>query len=84
DLAAIVSILGAAVGVAVALVIMVPLSGNIGEAIGMPYIQPGSAQILTSLLTSFAISAVVGSLSALVSAVRIARKDAYSAFREGE
>ena len=82
--AAIVSVIGAVVGVAIALAVVVPLSGNIGDAIGMPYMQAGFGQLLTALLTSFVIAAVVGSLSALVSAVRIAGKDAYSSFREGE
>ncbi|MDO5853010.1 MAG: ABC transporter permease [Thermoplasmata archaeon] len=79
-----VGIVGALAGVVLGLVVMVPLSGVIGDALGTPFALSSTSDIIRLAATAFVISVVVGTASAAISAARIARKDAYTAFREGE
>ena len=82
--ALVVGLAGAAVGVVLGLVVMVPLTGVIGDALDIPYTLASGGEIALLSLTAFVISVVVGTATSAISAARIARKDAYTAFREGE
>jgi putative ABC transport system permease protein len=79
-----VSATGGIIGVAAAAIVVFPFNSAIGEALEMPYLQPGWATIAGVLVLSLLISFAVGPLAAMHTAVRIGNEETYLAMREGE
>ena len=81
---AVVSVLGALAGIVLALAFVLPLSGIIGDSLGMPYISPSLASLVPAATVAFAVAFVIGPLSSLAAAFSLSRKDIHHLFREGE
>jgi len=81
---AVVSALGALAGIVLALAFVLPLSGIIGDSLGMPYISPSLASLVPAATVAFAVAFVIGPLSSLAAAFSLSRKDIHRLFREGE
>lgn len=75
---------GALAGIVLSLAVMVPFSALIGDALGLPYVTPSLTALLPAVALSFAVSFVIGPLSATVSAYRLTKNDIQNLFREGE
>jgi putative ABC transport system permease protein len=79
-----VSAAGGIIGVAAAAIVVFPFNSAIGEALEMPYLQPGWATVVGVLVISLMISFAVGPLAAMRTVVKIGKEETYMAMREGE
>ncbi|MBQ9685642.1 MAG: ABC transporter permease [Oscillospiraceae bacterium] len=80
---ALISAVGALLGLILASLIAFPFSNLIRARLGLPYLLPGAGVIAALMLGSFAVSVVAGALTAAVSARRLSRCDAALVLREG-
>ncbi|MBR1780600.1 MAG: ABC transporter permease [Oscillospiraceae bacterium] len=80
---ALISLIGATLGVALAALILVPFSGAISTALDLPYLMPEVGAIVALAAGALALSVLAGSLTAAVSAYRISKKEAGLILREG-
>ncbi|MBR6038429.1 MAG: ABC transporter permease [Candidatus Methanomethylophilaceae archaeon] len=78
------SALGALAGVVLALATILPFSGMIGDALGMPYSTPSLSSLIPGALSAFTIAFAIGPLVSLAAACSMSRKEAYTLLREGE
>ncbi len=81
--AAITSSVGAVIGVAVGLLILLPFNSLIHSRLELPYLLPGAAALIALAVGAVVISVVAGSLTAAVSARRISRHETGLILREG-
>jgi putative ABC transport system permease protein len=79
-----IGVLGAVAGVVLSLAVVLPFSGMIGGELGLPYVSPSLGELVPEALLALFISAAVGPLSALASAVRLSRTEIYDLLRGGE
>ena len=79
----IISIAGALIGTALALLIIIPLSDGIGSALDLPYLAPSLSSVLALALISAAAAFIIGTLTAMWSARGIWRSEMYSESAEG-
>ena len=82
--AAIAGVSGGAAGIALASLAVFPFSTLIGERLQLPYMDADPAGVILLALGSLLLSAIVGPLAALYSALRISRAETYFTMREGE
>ena len=81
--ALLVSLFGGAIGIALALLVLLSFSGALEGALGLPFLMPGGGTLaLLSALTLVCVCAV-GALSAMLSALRLSRADTGIILREG-
>ena len=64
--------------------LLLPLSQNIGESLGLPYLRPSPALALLVLALSLAVSVGMGPAASLYTAVRLNQREVYPTIREGE
>ena len=81
--AALMGVLGAAVGIGIAALIVFPFGGAISASLALPYLMPGFGTVAAMAAGSFLLAVLVGSLSAAVSAWHVSRLDAGLILREG-
>ena len=81
--AALISLVGAVLGVAVGALVVFPFSSLIRGKLDLPYLMPGSGVVLGLLVGSVALAVAAGSLTSAVSAYRISRIDTGLILREG-
>lgn len=80
---AMISLIGAVAGAAVACLVVFPFSGLIRERLDLPYLLPGPGWVAGLLLGSVAVSVLAGWLTSAVSARRIGRNETGLILREG-
>ena len=80
---AIVSLLGAVIGLVLGLLIVFPFSSLIGSSLGMPYLMPGAGAVVIMAAASLLLAVLAGSLTAAAAAYRAGKVDAGLALREG-
>ena len=80
---ALISLIGAVIGLGVGALIVIPFGGLISSLLGMPYLMPGPGGILGLASGSLALAILAGSLTGSVSAYRAGRLDAGLVLREG-
>lgn len=80
---AVIGLAGALIGILLSAATVIPFSGAIGDALGLPYIT-STSDLLPYAVLSFVVAFVIGPLSASFSAARLLRSDSYELFREGE
>ena len=80
---ALISVIGAVLGLTVASLIVFPFGNTISAALALPYLLPGTGTVAVLAAGSLALSILVGSLTAAISAYRISRNDAGLVLREG-
>ena len=81
--AALMGVLGAAVGIGIAALIVFPFSGAISTSLALPYLMPSFGAVAALAAGSFLLAVLAGSLSAALSAWRVSRLDAGLILREG-
>lgn len=81
--AALISLAGAALGVAVGALVVFPFSSLIRGKLDLPYLLPGPGVIAGLLLGSVVLAVAAGSLTSAISAYRISRIDTGLILREG-
>ncbi|MDR0524168.1 MAG: ABC transporter permease [Candidatus Methanoplasma sp.] len=74
---------GAIIGAILAAAFVLPFSGGIGDATGLPYVSPPAARVLEAFALSVLAAAAAGPLTAVWSARRIGRSETHAAFAEG-
>ena len=79
---ALISVIGAAVGLAAAALIVFPFGNAISGALELPYLMPSAGTVAALAAGSLLLSILVGSLTAAVSAYRISKNDAGLLLRE--
>ena len=77
-------IAGGAAGIVLAGIVIFPFSALISERLGLPWLDASFARIVRLVLGSLLLSALVGPLASLHSALRISRAETYFTMREGE
>lgn len=82
--ASLISALGAIAGVILAALVVFPFSAYIGSLLGLPYLQPSYGTVIAVAAVSVLISFAVGPLASAYSAIRLGRREIYTAMREGE
>jgi putative ABC transport system permease protein len=75
---------GALTGIFLASLAVFPFSALISERLGLPWLDASFASIVRLVLGSLLLSALVGPLASLHSALRISRAETYFTMREGE
>lgn len=80
---ALISVIGAAIGLILAALIVFPFSNLISSTLELPYLMPGAGTIAALAAGSLVLSVLAGSLTSAVSAYRISRNDAGLILREG-
>jgi putative ABC transport system permease protein len=76
------SFTGAAVGVALSVLIIFPFKVMINELFAMPYMQPSAMQVLGLLAGSLAVSALLGPIASMLASVKIIGRDTYLTLKE--
>jgi len=82
--ALIAGIVGGSAGIVLASLTVFPFSTYISEQLELPYLDAPFFYIILLVLGSFFLSAIVGPLSSLYSALRISGAETYFTLREGE
>lgn len=80
---AIISAVGAILGLAAASLLLFPFGTLISARLQLPYLTPDAGHILVSAAVSLAVSVLAGALTSAFSAWRISRQDTALALREG-
>jgi putative ABC transport system permease protein len=75
---------GGAAGIVLASLTIFPFSALISERLELPYLDAALSGIIPLVLGSLFLSALVGPLASLYSALRISRAETYFTMREGE
>ena len=78
-----VSVLGSALGLGLAALIVFPFGGAVSEALALPYLLPGTGTVIALAAGAFLLSVLSGALSGAVSAWRVSKSDAGLLLREG-
>ncbi len=81
--AALISLVGAVLGVAVGALVVFPFSSLIRGKLDLPYLLPGSGVVLGLLVGSVVLAVAAGALTSAISAYRISRIDTGLILREG-
>ena len=82
--ALLVSAFGAAIGIGLALLILLPFSQLIESALGLPYLKPDWQTMALLGLATLSALCIIGPLSAMHSARRLSRVDISTLLREGD
>ncbi|WP_461247619.1 ABC transporter permease [Treponema sp. R6D11] len=82
--ALIAGIAGGCAGIVLASLVVFPFSTYISEQLELPYLDAPLFYIILLVLGSLLLSAIVGPLSSLYSALRISKAETYFTMREGE
>jgi putative ABC transport system permease protein len=82
--AAIAGLAGGAAGVVLASLVIFPFSTLISERLELPWLDAPPHRIALLILGSLVLSALVGPLASLYSALRISKAETYFTMREGE
>jgi putative ABC transport system permease protein len=77
-------IAGSIAGILLASIVIFPFATLISERIGLPYLDAPPSGIILLVLGSLFLSALVGPLASLYSALRISGAETYFTMREGE
>jgi putative ABC transport system permease protein len=75
---------GGAAGIVLASLVVFPFSTLISERLELPYLDAPPSGIILLAAGSLLLSALVGPLASLYSALRIGRAETYFTMREGE
>ena len=81
--AALISFFGGMNGIFLGLLILLPFSGLIEQALGLPYLRPGWPTMLALCAASLAAVCAAGPGAALLSARKLSRADIGTIMREG-
>ena len=81
--ALLVDLLGGAIGIALAALILFPFSRAIQGGLGLPFVLPGGGRLMLLAAASLAACALVGAAISAVTAARVSRADASLILREG-
>ena len=79
-----ISFVGSAIGVLVAMLIILPFSGYIETKLSVPFLLPGGVMIVASALLAIALATLTGAFSAGAAAKKISRLDTGTILRSGE
>lgn len=82
--AALTGIAGGILGVMFAAAVVFPFHIYIGDQMGLPYLLPAPAKILTAAVFTLAVSFLCGPVAAGSSAVKISHAETYLTMREGD
>ena len=80
--AAIISVLGAVIGIIVALVLVLAFNGALEEALGVPFLTPGIGTIALYAVLALAVTVVAGCAASAASAKRLSKVDPGQVLRE--
>ena len=80
--AALTSALGAIVGIAVALVVVLAFNGALEDALGVPFLAPDAGTMALFAIGTFAVTMIAGPAASAVSANRLSKVDAGQILRE--
>lgn len=80
---ALISLIGAVLGVGLASLLVFPFSNLIRTRLNLPYLLPGGGTIAALIAGAVLISVLAGALSSAVSARKLSRSDAALVLREG-
>lgn len=80
--AAIISVLGAIIGIAVALVVVLAFNGALEEALGVPFLMPGIGTMSLFAMLALVVTVVAGCAASAVSARRLSKVDPGQVLRE--
>ncbi len=79
-----ISFVGSAIGVLMAMLIILPFSGYIETKLSVPFLLPGGVMIVASALLAIALATLTGAFSAGAAAKKISRLDTGTILRSGE
>lgn len=79
---ALISAIGAVVGLVLSCLVVFPFSSVISSRLEMPYLMPGLPVITAFAAGAFLLSVLAGSVTAAISALRVSRQDAAFILRE--
>lgn len=80
---ALISVIGAAIGLVLAALVVLPFSGLIQTRLELPYLMPNAGMIAALAAGALVLAVLAGSLTSAVSAYRISKHDAGLSLREG-
>lgn len=80
---ALVSLIGAGIGLVVAALVVFPFGNLIRAKLELPYLLPGAGTLIGLAAGALVLSVLVGALTSAVSAYKISRSDAGLSLREG-
>ena len=80
--AAIISVLGALIGIAVALIMVGAFNGALEEALGVPFLTPDAPMIALFTLAAFFVAMVAGPAASVLSARKLSKVDPGQVLRE--
>ena len=81
--AVLVSLIGGICGIFLGLLIIVPFSGLIEHALGLPFLRPGWPAMTVLCAASLAAVCIAGPAAAMFSARKLSRADIGTIMREG-
>lgn len=79
-----ISAAGGIIGIVLSSSILFPFQVYISDKLGLPYLQPAPLAIAAVLVITFLLTAGIGPLSSIYSAVKISCSETYLTMREGE
>lgn len=79
-----ISFVGSAIGVLIAMLIILPFSGYIETKLSVPFLLPGVLMIVAAALLAIVLATLTGALSAGTAARKISRLDTGTILRSGE
>lgn len=79
---AIISAIGAIVGIVVAAAVVYGFGGALEGALGLPFLMPGASQLAVFAVLAFAVTMVVGPAASAFSAMKLSKVDAGQILRE--
>jgi putative ABC transport system permease protein len=77
-------IAGGAAGIVLACIIIFPFADLISTRLDLPYLDAPFISVITLIAASLVVSAIVGPLASLYSALKISKAETYFTMREGE
>ena len=80
--AAFISVLGAVIGIIVALALVLAFNGSLEDALGVPFLMPDVGTMALFGVLAFAVTLVAGCAASAVSASRLSKVDAGQVLRE--
>ena len=80
--AAILSLIGGVLGIVLALLVMIPLSGNIKSALGLPFLAPGAGLMAVTAAGAVAVSVISALIATLITARRVTGSETGLLLRE--
>ena len=81
--ALLVSVFGSLIGIGLALLLLLPFSSLIENALGLPFLRPGAPAMFGMGAVTLAAVCIAGPLAAMLSARRLSRADISTVMREG-